>query len=445
MKTLLKYIYAGFFVGLVLSVVFLGLEALSRGELVWDLRLLERFMGHMVYSIILTALNGTYFSYLHRTDVFKNLSWWSLLGSILGSILLTVFGLFVAEFILQVLYSGLSWEAFVGKQRLLNYVIGILVTTVVTLFFHVLHFYREWQEKRVRIHKQMAGTASARFEALKNQLDPHFLFNSLNVLSSLIEEDQRQAQKFTTSLSKVYRYVLEQKNKDLVTLEDELNFARTYTQLLEMRFEDSITFRLPAQAHNPGAKMVPLSLQLLLENAVKHNVVSTVKPLTIEVVEDNDRLVVSNNLQEKYSIGRGSGVGLKNIQQRYELLTTEAVRIEKDNGRFTVSLPLLDESLEVEAVPDNSDFLSRKRYEKAVGKVEELKRFYGHLISYCIVIPALWALNLLTSPFLWAIFPTLGWGLGLARHAMAVFDYNFLWGKKWEERKIRELMDKGRY
>src|SRR5690606_32949107 len=123
------------------------------------------------------------------------------------------------------------------------------------------------QENRVIEQKIIAGTASAKFDALKNQLDPHFLFNSLNVLTSLIEENPEAATRFTTSLSKVYRYVLEQKSKELVTLEEELKFAELYMSLLAVRFEDSIVFTTPSKLENPQAKVVPLSLQLLLENA----------------------------------------------------------------------------------------------------------------------------------------------------------------------------------
>src|SRR5690606_27500451 len=132
-----------------------------------------------------------------------------------------------------------------------------------------------YQQNKVKEQKVIAGTANARFDALKNQLDPHFLFNSLNVLTSLIEENPENAQRFTTALSKVYRYVLEQKNKDLVSVDEELDFARTYMSLLKMRFEDSIVFTIPDKASDPESKVVPLSLQLLLENAVKHNMVTS--------------------------------------------------------------------------------------------------------------------------------------------------------------------------
>jgi hypothetical protein len=258
-------------------------------------------------------------------------------------------------------------------------------------------------------------------------------------LTSLIDEDPHQAQKFTTSLSKVYRYVLEQKNKDLVTVNEELKFAKTYVRLLKMRFEDSIIFEIPEQSEDPDAKIVPLSLQLLLENAVKHNVVTAEKPLHIKVAEVNGMLQVSNNLQEKQVVKKSSGVGLHNIQQRYGILTDRVVEIEKITNDFSVGLPIL--TRQVTMMETQQTFIEDKLYEKAKQRVEEIKGFYGNLISYCLVIPFLWFINYRTTDFLWAIFPTLGWGFGVSMHAMEAFGVNPLWGKKWEEKKMRELMD----
>ena len=287
--------------------------------------------------------------------------------------------------------------------------------------------------------KIIAGTASAKFDALKNQLDPHFLFNSLNVLTSLIEEDPHQAQKFTTSLSKVYRYVLEQKNKDLISVEEELQFAKTYVKLLKMRFEDSIHLEIPEHSNNPEAKIIPLSLQLLLENAVKHNVVTSSKPLYIKVYEENGMLVVDNNLQEKQVVKKSSGVGLQNIRQRYGIFTDRQVEITKSNTDFSVKLPLLTKQVTV--METQQTYIDDKRYEKAKEHVKQLKGFYGNLTAYCIVIPCLAILNYNTGSFPWVIFPTIGWGFGVTVHGMEVFGYNPLWGKSWEERKIRRFMD----
>jgi hypothetical protein len=341
---------------------------------------------------------------------------------------------------IEIALVGESWEQFLATERALYYLYALLITVVISVIFHAVYFYKHWQESKVKEQKIIAGTASAKFDALKNQLDPHFLFNSLNVLTSLIEEDPRQAQKFTTSLSKVYRYVLEQKNKDLVTVDEELEFARTYVQLLKMRFEDSIVFEIPESGSNPEARIVPLSLQLLLENAVKHNMVTASRPLQIKVKETDGMLVVSNNLQEKEVVRKGSGVGLLNIQQRYNILTNRQVIINKSATSFEVQLPILTKQL----IPMETQkaYIEDKRYRRAKEQVKAIKEFFGNLVAYCIVIPFLAWLNYQTTTFPWIIFPVLGWGFGVLMHGLEAYGYNPLWGKRWEEKKIRELMEK---
>ncbi len=393
-----------------------------------------------IFSLGLTAANSYYYygisiRYDWEKDPKKRL-WFGAVGSIV--VTLIVFA--ILRYLMTLYYTGRSVSEFVEKEEASPYIIAIVITLIVSLFIHAFYFYRALQKKQVKEQKIIAGTASARFDALKNQLDPHFLFNSLNVLTSLIEEDPDQAQKFTTSLSKVYRYVLEQKNKDLVTVNEELDFARTYVRLLKMRFEDSIVFDIPETSLNAEAKIVPLSLQLLLENAVKHNIVTSSKPLHIRVFEENGNLVVKNNLQEKQVVRKSSGVGLQNIEQRYNILSDRKVVIQKSIKDFSVSLPMLSKKISV--LETQETHIEEKRYLKAKERVDAIKGFYGNLTSYLIVIPFLWWLNYRTTDFLWAFFPTLGWGFGLTMHAMEAFGYNPLLGKRWEEKKIKELMEK---
>ena len=312
---------------------------------------------------------------------------------------------------------------------------------ICNIIFYSFFYYRYKKDRQVKEQKIIAGTASAQFDALKNQLDPHFLFNSLNVLTSLIEENPQQAQKFTTSLSKVYRYVLEQKNKELIAIDEELAFAKTYMTLLKMRYEDNIVFSIPDKAINSAAKVVPLALQLLLENAVKHNVVSDLYKLHITIKEVDNYLVVSNNLQPKKIIAKSSGVGLINIRQRYALLSTRTILIEQNSEEFIVKIPLLTHQLK-QPVMNTQNYLSEKKYALAKEHVEKLKGFYINLGLYCLIIPILIGLNLYSTSFPWSIFPALGWGLGLFFHGAEVFNYNLFLGKNWEARKIRELMDK---
>ncbi len=366
-----------------------------------------------------------------------------LLIGLAGSFVVTIIGVFISRIIVKVGINKIGLLEFLQNERPDSYYNSLIIAAVVIAVFYVFYYYKHRQENRVKEQKIIAGTASAKFDALKNQLDPHFLFNSLNVLTSLIEEDPYQAQKFTTSLSKVYRYVLEQKNKDLVTVDEELQFAKTYVRLLKMRFEDSIIFDIPEKISDPDAKIVPLSLQLLLENAVKHNVVTAERPLHIKVQEVDGMLTVSNNLQEKQVVKKSSGVGLQNIRQRYGILTNRRVEIEKTAADFSVKLPMLTRQISV--LETQETHLEDKLYEKAKERVEALKGFYGNLLAYCIVIPCLWILNYNTTTFPWAIFPTLGWGFGVAAHAMEAFGYNPIWGKRWEEKKMRELMDDDKF
>lgn len=440
-KKFTKILTIGFLVGSVLSFVFIGIQVLSGSrELAFERSLLDDVGSYMLYSIVLTFINVTWFDYLNKKVTWKKYARYRLLIGAIGGVIWTMIGIFIVRIFTEMYLNGESFAVFVEGERIVYYYVALLITLVATVFFHAVHFYKAWQDKRVKEQKIIAGTASAKFDALKNQLDPHFLFNSLNVLTSLIEEDPDQAQKFTTSLSKVYRYVLEQKNKDLVTVDEELQFARTYVRLLKMRFEDSIVFDIPEQATNPEAKIVPLSLQLLLENAVKHNVVTASKPLHIKVYEEDGTLVISNNLQEKQVVKKSSGVGLRNIQQRYNILSDRKMVIEKGARHFMVKIPMLTRKKNV--VESTKMYIEDKRYQKAKEKVEAIKGFYGNLIAYCLVIPALCVLNYWTTSWPWVIFPALGWGFGLLMHGMEAFGYNPLLGKNWEEKKIKQLMER---
>jgi len=357
----------------------------------------------------------------------------------IGVVVLSVLAVFVGRYIILTFFYEMSFEDLLATEGVVNYIQPVSISLIISLVFYVFWFYKYRQENKVKEQKIIAGTASAKFDALKNQLDPHFLFNSLNVLTSLIEEDPYQAQKFTTSLSKVYRYVLEQKNKDLISVDEELKFAKTYVRLLKMRFEDSIVFEIPEQSSNPEAKIIPLSLQLLLENAVKHNIVTSEKPLHIKVFEKDGMLQVSNNLQEKQVVKKSSGVGLTNIQQRYGILTDRRVQITKTTSDFSVALPMLTK--QISKMETQKIYIEDKRYEKAKERVQAIKGFYGNLLAYCLVIPILIFINYQTTSFPWSLFPALGWGFGVTAHGLEAFGYNPLFGRNWEERKMREFME----
>ena len=397
-----------------------------------------------LYTFVLSYTNTIYFNYIKKLkfkeyDVIKRIVY-----GISGATVITLITIFFLRLFVSVILYNQPFNTFVNGETWRGYSFGLWITLTILSIFYIAYFYNRYQKNKITEQKVIAGAASAKFDALKNQLDPHFLFNSLNVLTSLIEENPDNAQKFTTSLSKVYRYVLEQKSKELVTVDEELNFARTYMSLLKMRFEDSIVFEMPDKASNPETKVVPLSLQLLLENAVKHNMVTSSKPLHIKIYEDGDHLVVMNNLQPKQIVKKSSGVGLENIKQRYKLLSSRKVYINQRDKDFAVAIPMLTKQVSIMRTTQKSKESLNDDYVRARKRVEELKAFYYSLISYVFVIPFLVFIWYKTSynTIQWFWFPAFGWGLSLVFQAYRVYVGNGPLGGNWEKRKIEEYMQK---
>ncbi|MEJ1223688.1 2TM domain-containing protein [Sediminicola sp. 1XM1-17] len=434
-----KELGKAFIIGNIIFIVFLVSYYIKGTAVFFDEELLYGYLDTLVYAVAIYMANAYTWIYFGKKYGAFQFTLKSMVLGICSNIGISLLAIFLVRAITKVGFGNMSFGLFLEEEDLTFYYIAFLIALVLTLLFYLFYYYKYRQENKVKEQKIIAGTASAKFDALKNQLDPHFLFNSLNVLTSLIEEDPAQAQKFTTSLSKVYRYVLEQKNKDLVTVDEELEFAKTYVRLLKMRFEDSIVFNIPERSNSPEAKIIPLSLQLLLENAVKHNVVTSKRPLTINVFEKNGMLCVSNNLQEKQVVKKSSGVGLHNIRQRYQILTDKKVIINKTASEFSVQLPMLIKQISI--METQESYIDEKRYQKAKERVEAIKSFYGNLVSYCIVIPILVYINYKSTSFPWVIFPALGWGFGVIAHGMEAYGYNPIFGKSWEERKMKEYME----
>lgn len=409
-----------------------------------DEKTLENFMLTILisfmYSFILGAGNGLINDYLNKkfpwSEATTKRGIISIVTILIANIILVYFCNYMNFVVFQ--KAATTEEYFTGRYNFINW-FTINVALLISAFLHAKGFMDELKKtsrKEVVEQKLIAKSANAQFESLKNQLDPHFLFNSLNVLSSLIDENPKQAQKFTASMSKIYRYVLEQKDKELVTVQDELDFAKTYCELLKTRFEDSVDFEFNVNENDLRKFVVPLSLQLLLENCIKHNFATSSKPLIIKVFTENDCLCIENNLQAREQLKESAGIGLSNIVQRYALLTRRNVFIEKSEDYFKIKLPVLPEKPQI-AIEKTHD--ENEAYLKARKKVKEMKSFYANLISYCIVIPFLIFVNLFTSrEYLWFWWPMLGWGIGVASHGFQVFAI----GDSWQERKIQEIMNK---
>lgn len=439
MKTDIKYLLK---ISVIIAIVVFIIERLifAGGFNLPIDELFKVFSIHFMYAFVLSSINGYFYYFVGEKFTWKENSKKRLIIGATGSILLTMVGLAFLRFVTLVIILGEPIESFLyDKYAGSYYVFGLIITLVVSLIFHAIFFYKALTEKKVNEQQIVAKTETAKYESLKSQIDPHFLFNSLNVLTSLIGENPKQAEKFTTKLSKVYRYVLEQKSKDLIELDEELHFAKAYMELLTMRFENAVTFEIPEKASNSELKILPLSLQLVLENTIKHNVVSEENPLKVTITEEDGYLVVSNNFNPKNILEKGTKVGLKNIEERYHLITLKQVLIEKSVNQFTVKLPLLTQKVKIMKTIDTQQ---NNKYIRAVERVEEIKGFYSSLIAYCIVIPFLIFINLRYVPqFHWFWFPIMGWGIGLVFQGFKAFAYNPFLGRDWEERKIQEYMN----
>lgn len=436
MKFTLKHLSRSLIIGIVIFLIIILIDIIYGAKLEFNKALGIQFVYTMLYSVTLGIANQLVFVFLDKVFVTERFSLRRIVVGFVSSFLVTLFIIFVLRVFIEIVIEGNSFENYWQNERAANYVFSTVMTFIVLLSFYAFYIYKAYNENKVKEQKIIAGTASAQFESLKNQIDPHFLFNSLNVLSSLIEENPENAQRFTTSLSKIYRYVLEQKDKELVSVTEELDFAKTYMNLLKMRFENSITYEIPTEFENQDAKVVPLSLQLLLENTIKHNVVSETKPLHIKIYIDNNYLIVENNLQKKEVLQDRKGVGLQNIVNRYALLSERKVIVQEDESFFRVKIPILTKQI---AFMETQNIYNENRaFIRAKERVEKLKGFYGNLISYCCVVPILIFINLQSGGFQWFWFPMLGWGMGVSFHALETFGY----GKSWEEKKIQEILNK---
>jgi len=226
-------------------------------------------------------------------------------------------------------------------DELIIALITIMFVILIVLIGFAYMLLNNWRISVVQLERSKKESAEFQFEMLKSQINPHFLFNSLNTLSSLIFEDQEKASAFIRKLSDVYRRVLDTRSKYLVPLQEELEFIESYIFLLKIRFDQKLDLKIDIGDEYKERLIAPMTLQLLIENAVKHNIISEKKPLTININIDNGALAVVNKLQRKITEEKGSAIGLKNIMSRYAFVTDMKVDFTENENEFKVLVPLL--------------------------------------------------------------------------------------------------------
>lgn len=331
-----QFILANLLMGILIMLIFMdgasnGLRNLLIGT-VW------------AFAICITQWGGIIFV---NSLIDRKIRWIEqpVLRSVVGIISLVGYSVFIfsaVQFVmLYILYGTIPSEAWDMVSKSIIYT--LLISSFLSLFFTAIGFFKAWKEALVKSEKLKTEMMAYRYESLRNQINPHFLFNSFNVLSDLVYADQAMAVKFINQLSDLFRYVLDSRDKELVPLKDELVFMHSYIYLLKTRFEDKLELKIDLEAAS-NELIVPMTLQLLVENAVKHNEVSEAFPLQIHISRNNGYIEVENTLRVK-KVGEDSkNTGLKNIIQQFSYFTDRQIEVNDTEGKFIVRIPVLKAS-----------------------------------------------------------------------------------------------------
>ncbi len=247
---------------------------------------------------------------------------------------------------LVVVYGATLWQGGVLMENMSLLKLALAFAFRINLFLHtvnaIIYFNSKLKDSRLEAERLKTINAESQFESLRNQINPHFLFNSFNVLTELVHKDADIATNFIQQLSRVYRYLLYNQESEIVSLKAEMEFVEAFIFLLRIRFGESIAIHTDLSDQQMESYSIPpAAMQIPVENAIKHNIVSKKRPLTIKIFLDGDHLVVRNNLQRRQTYIESGGLGLQNIQQRFAYLTQQEVQIEENETHFTVKLPLV--------------------------------------------------------------------------------------------------------
>jgi len=303
-------------------------------------------------TITFTAVlwNGDYFIITTFRKSFPSLS--DTVKRLVTTVLVVCGYNLFADYVLCSIFASLGLEGFgdyFGDEFGLNLSKNFITTIIIGTMYEAGYFFDRWKKQTIEIEQVKTQQLKSELNVLKNQISPHFLFNSLNTLVTLIHENQDQAANFTEKLSHVYRYILQYKDKEIIKLKTEMDFIEAYNYLLAMRFEQSLKINIRIEKQDLEKYVAPLTVQMLVENAVKHNIVSLSSPLTIDIyVEKGTSLIVRNNLQRKTDGVKSLKTGLENIRQRYKYLSNKEVDVIETREHFMVALPLIEVSQQPE-------------------------------------------------------------------------------------------------
>ena len=307
------------------------------------------YVFFLAYGLIVWSIGIWITSQVNRITVkyFRQILSFIIAGIILALYAISIsalygelyFRLFFVPFHLEYLWS--DYALFDPEIMVMFLVISLIIIG----FHSFIYYFQNWQQAELTSERLQKENLRSQFESLKHQIEPHFFFNSLSVLTSLVHKDADLATTYIAQLSKMYRYLLEVKNEAVVPLANELEFLNSYIFLMTIRHNDSVRFITKINDESAKYIFVPRnSLQMLAENAVKHNRFSKESPLVVRITEDGEFIKVINNLDKRELIENSSGIGLENIRKRYEMISEKEIELEETSFTFCVKLPKLEKS-----------------------------------------------------------------------------------------------------
>ncbi len=301
---------------------------------------LEKYFTSLIFTVIFW--NGAFAIFMYFRKVFPEIR--QTPKRLLITFITLVFFMSIGDpLICSTLNLRPDEDLFALDYLFSNVSINVVIGGIVGSVYENVYFFEQWKTS-IRQNEELKNQQiRTQFEVLQNQMSPHFLFNSLNTLTTLIAEDTTIAINFTEKLSEVYRYILQNKEKELVTVEEELTFVKNYVFLLQMRYPENLEVKFRVDDQYFGQHIAPLTIQMLVENAIKHNIVSKAHPLTIDIYVDNGKsIIVKNNLQEKKSIEKSTKTGLRNIRNRYAYFGKHNIDVIVTHSNFMVAIPLIE-------------------------------------------------------------------------------------------------------
>lgn len=293
------------------------------------------------YGFVLSIVNGMIIDGLDYYIPWEQDARRRAILGVVGQIVVSLVTIFILNIILWVFIYGYEWATVWRPSNRGFYLVALIITVIISLTYHSIYFFKEIQEEKRKSAELEKEKVKSELYNLRAHMDPHFLFNSLNVLSGLIDEDPDKAQEFLAALSRLYRNILEKQGETLSTVREELAFARSYMGLYKSRFEDAISYEVNLDPEHESQLLPSLSLQMLIENAIKHNAFDREHPLQLSIQSKGDHLVVCNNKRNKPQIEESTRKSLINIRSRYALLGKDSFEVEDGAEAFTVRLPLI--------------------------------------------------------------------------------------------------------